>query len=87
MAAFLKRATSAAMLANRRDVDVDRLLTLMTSAARNPLAFQLGCGQYLLGMLQPLAEAYPPWRALLEAQIDFLARMRSAAEATSKRNR
>jgi hypothetical protein len=66
---FLRRATSGEMLANRRDVDVDRLLTLLTSAGRNPLAFQLGWAQYLPGMLQPLAAAVPPWQAPLDALV------------------
>jgi len=80
---FLRRATSGEMLANRRDVDVDRLLTLLTSAGRNPLAFQLGWAQYLLGMLQPLAAAVPPWQALLDAQIQQLAQWRAAAESAA----
>lgn len=83
LADFLSRATSEAMLGNRRDVDIDRLLTLFASAFNNPLAFQFGWAQYLLGMMQPAAATVPGGSELLQAQIEALSRWRAQAETAA----
>lgn len=47
---FLHRNTSTTALLNRADVDVDRFMTLLIGATRNPIDFYLGCTQYYLGI-------------------------------------
>lgn len=80
LAYFLSRATSTEMLGNRRDVDVDRLLSLFASAFSNPMSFQFGWAQYVLGMMQPHAATVPGWNDILKNQIEVLSRWRAHAE-------
>ena len=63
------------------DADIDRLMTMLDSATRNPVAFQLGWTQYLLGTLRHFARINPMLDAQLAALIEACAGMRAAAEA------
>lgn len=76
---FLAQATSDFAFSNRQDVDVDRFMTLLTSAARNPVAFQIGCLQYAVGMLRPLAQANPALDRQMETAVEALRALRAAA--------
>lgn len=49
---FLKERTSTKALADRADVDVDRLGALLAGATRNPWDFALGSTQYALALQQ-----------------------------------
>lgn len=83
LGAFLARATSPAMLANRRDVDVDRFITMLTSAMNNPAAFHVGCLQYFSGMLKPWVNQNPLWQPVLDGYISQLRELRYILEKNS----
>ena len=79
LADFLHRAASIDTLANRSDVDVDRFMTLLTAACRNPLAFQFGWAKYMLGMARPFLEGNALAIQQLDAMIDTLGLFRGLA--------
>lgn len=81
LADFLARASSIDTLANRSDVDIDRAMSMLTAALRNPLAFSLGWQKYLLGMWRPALEGQPLALAQLDQVIDALGRAREQATA------
>lgn len=66
LASFLHRATSIDMLANRSDVDIDRAMSMMAAAMRNPMAFQLGWCKFMLGSMRPMLA----WQPLALQQVD-----------------
>ncbi len=80
---FLRRATSMETLANRSEVDVDRFMTLAASAIQNPVAFNLGCIQYVLGTLRPMSKVNPFLSAQLDGVLGGLIAMRSSSEAAA----
>jgi hypothetical protein len=55
---FLRRSVSTTMLLNRADVDVDRFMTLMSGALRDPADFWFGCLQYATGVVRELWTSY-----------------------------
>lgn len=81
LADFLARAASIDTLANRSDVDIDRAMSMLTAALRNPLAFSLGWQKYLLGMWRPALQGQPLALAQLDQAIDELGWAREQAAA------
>lgn len=58
---FLHRSTSANQLLTRSDVDIDRLMTLLTGAMRSPIEFYVGASRcVLLGCQKLLSQAAGP---------------------------
>jgi hypothetical protein len=87
LADFLRRTVSNTALLNRADVDVDRWMTLLSGAMRNPLDFYLGCLQYATGVAQQMTGgqggAQQPFVAQLEQWLGELRRMSGSQQVAS----
>src|SRR5258707_920285 len=82
---FLRRACSVRALADRADVDGDRLATLLVGMSRDPVDFGLDARAYLI-TLQPFADMMKPPDRLQREVEALIARSRKGhvdAVATS----
>ncbi len=56
---FIQECVAAKSLANRADVDADRLAMMIEGAARDPFRFYVGCLQYGLGLQRAMLASAP----------------------------